>query len=141
MCIRDRINTYEGVTKALAQGGIFGIALGASVLASGLATVRQIKEQKPQRRAFGGMVEAGDQAMVGEQGKEIVTFGDKAQITPNNELDENPVGVGANINQAIVNVQVGFGIQSQATVDAIARQTNRIFERGAFENTSRGVAV
>lgn len=36
------INTYEGATKALAQGGIFGIAYAATVIAAGLANVAQI---------------------------------------------------------------------------------------------------
>lgn len=36
------INTYVGATKALAQGGIFGAALAAAVVASGLVYVAQI---------------------------------------------------------------------------------------------------
>lgn len=40
------INTYEGATKALAQGGIFGTIQAAAVITSGLAQVAQIKAQK-----------------------------------------------------------------------------------------------
>ena len=36
------INTYTGATKALAQGGIFGAISAAGVVASGIASVRQI---------------------------------------------------------------------------------------------------
>jgi len=36
------INTYTGATKALAQGGIFGAIAAAGVVASGIASVRQI---------------------------------------------------------------------------------------------------
>jgi hypothetical protein len=36
------INTYTGATKALSQGGIFGAIAAAGVVASGLASVRQI---------------------------------------------------------------------------------------------------
>ena len=36
------INTYTGATKALAQGGIFGAVAAAGVVASGIASVRQI---------------------------------------------------------------------------------------------------
>lgn len=36
------INTYQGATKALAQGGIFGIASAAAVIATGLASVKRI---------------------------------------------------------------------------------------------------
>jgi tape measure domain-containing protein len=39
------INTYEGATKALAQGGIYGAAMAAVVVASGLAQVAQIRSQ------------------------------------------------------------------------------------------------
>lgn len=40
------INTYEGATKALAQGGIFGSIAAAGVIASGLATVKKIVSTK-----------------------------------------------------------------------------------------------
>jgi hypothetical protein len=36
------INTYQGATKALAQGGFLGIATAAAVIATGLASVRKI---------------------------------------------------------------------------------------------------
>lgn len=36
------INTYQGVTKALAQGGILGFVTGAAVLAAGFASVKKI---------------------------------------------------------------------------------------------------
>ena len=39
------INTYVGVTKAIAQGGIYGALMGAAVLASGMAQVAQIRSQ------------------------------------------------------------------------------------------------
>jgi hypothetical protein len=40
------INTYVGATKALAQGGILGIASAAAVIAAGLASVKQILSVK-----------------------------------------------------------------------------------------------
>lgn len=40
------INTYEGATKALGQGGIFGGIAAAGVIASGLATVKKIVATK-----------------------------------------------------------------------------------------------
>ncbi len=50
------INTYEGASKALAQGGIFGIAAMAAVIAAGFAQVQKIKSTNPQGYAAGGMV-------------------------------------------------------------------------------------
>jgi len=40
------INTYEGATKALAQGGLFGPIAAAGVIASGLSTVQKIVSTK-----------------------------------------------------------------------------------------------
>lgn len=41
------INTYEGATKALSQGGIYGAALAAVVIATGLAQVATIASTNP----------------------------------------------------------------------------------------------
>lgn len=40
------INTYEGATKALAQGGIYGAVLAAIVIAAGLVQVANIESQE-----------------------------------------------------------------------------------------------
>ena len=51
------INTYVGVTKAYAQGGFLGLAMGAAVLAKGLAAVATIAATRPgggARPAVGG---------------------------------------------------------------------------------------
>jgi hypothetical protein len=41
------ISTYEGATKALAQGGIYGAVLAAIVIAAGLAQVAKIESTEP----------------------------------------------------------------------------------------------
>lgn len=41
------VNTYEGATKALAQGGIYGAVLAAIVIAAGLAQVAKIESSEP----------------------------------------------------------------------------------------------
>ena len=53
------INTYTGATKALAQGGIFGVVAAAGVVASGIASVRSIyatdvPDTKPSSINLGG---------------------------------------------------------------------------------------
>lgn len=48
------INTYTGATKALAQGGIAGIAGAAGVIASGLASVQKIIATKIPGQSSGG---------------------------------------------------------------------------------------
>ena len=52
------INTYTGATKALAQGGIFGAVAAAGVVASGIASVRQIYAT-PVPTPSGGSVSGG----------------------------------------------------------------------------------
>lgn len=47
------MNVYEGATKALAQGGFFGIAMAATVIAAGLAQVAMIAAQQPGTGASG----------------------------------------------------------------------------------------
>ena len=44
--VQATIDTYVGANKALAQGGLFGIAGAATVIATGLANVRQILNTK-----------------------------------------------------------------------------------------------
>lgn len=53
------MNTYEGATKALAQGGFFGIAMAATVIAAGLAQVAMIAAQQPTQSAGGGNAGTG----------------------------------------------------------------------------------
>jgi hypothetical protein len=48
------INTYQGASKALAQGGIFGGIAAAGVIASGLANVRAIMTTDTPEPPMGG---------------------------------------------------------------------------------------
>ena len=47
------MNTYEGATKALAQGGFWGFAMAAAVVVAGLANVARIAAQQPTSNAAG----------------------------------------------------------------------------------------
>lgn len=49
------INTYQGATKALAQGGIAGPIAAAGIIAAGLAAVKQIVSVKIPNQSGGGM--------------------------------------------------------------------------------------
>ena len=53
------INTYVGVTKAYAEGGVLGLITGAGVLAAGLAAVAKIMAEKPPTMAMGGSFMVG----------------------------------------------------------------------------------
>lgn len=65
------INTYEGATKALAQGGIYGSVMAAAVVAAGLANVAQIRNQQVPGYAFGGQFDVGG---IGGTDSQMVAF-------------------------------------------------------------------
>lgn len=80
------INTYQGATKALAQGGIFGPLLAGAIVASGLAQVAIIRNQQYPGREQGGTVMGNQPYTVGEAGMEAFIPGRTGTIVPNDEL-------------------------------------------------------
>jgi len=58
------INTAEGVTKALAQGGMFGFASAAAVAAAGAAQIATIMSSKPGSSSTAAVSGAGGDASV-----------------------------------------------------------------------------
>jgi hypothetical protein len=48
------INTYQGASKAIAQGGVFGPIAAAGAIASGLAQVRSIMQTEIPQSPMGG---------------------------------------------------------------------------------------
>jgi len=69
------INTYEGASKAIAQGGIFGPALAAMVVAAGMANVSKIvavNQPKMKGYATGGILEPGKAGFFEGTHKEII---------------------------------------------------------------------
>lgn len=83
------MNTATGVTKALAQGGIFGPFLAGAILAMGAAQLAIISQQSYSGRKMGGPVAAGQSYIVGEAGPELFTPGSTGAVTPNNQLGRN----------------------------------------------------
>ena len=82
------INSYLAFTKALAQGGFWGVAKASGILASGLAAQAKIWAAEPPKFANGGdFVTSGKQLiMVGDNG----TGRERVQITPQgNETGQN----------------------------------------------------
>jgi len=61
-------NTAQGATKAIGQGGFFGLFMAAAVIAAGLAQVATIQAQ---RFAEGGMALGPLAGIMGEEGKEV----------------------------------------------------------------------
>ena len=58
------INTYQGASKALAQGGIFGPVAAAATIAAGLINVRKIVSTKiPSANGTGNVADSGSPSM------------------------------------------------------------------------------
>jgi len=111
-------NTFQGATKALAQGGIFGIITSGLVIATGLAQVANIRAQQPPAQ-FGGIRQPNSPFLVGEKGAELFTPATAGTITPNHQL-----------NSAMGSTVVNFNINTVS-----AKGFNELL------NNSRGMIV
>ena len=116
------INTAQGVTKALAQGGIFGPLLAGVIVAAGAAQIATIASQNYTGRQFGGPVTKGRQYLVGENGPEMFVPSGSGQIVPNRGLDDNKV------------VNINFNIQA---VDAVGLDQVILQRKGLITNIVR----
>ena len=85
------INTYQGASKALAQGGIFGPFLAAAIVASGLAQVAMIRNQSYPGREEGGSVMGGKPYVIGEAGPEVMVPGRSGTVIPNDTAGEGKI--------------------------------------------------
>lgn len=123
------INTYEGATKALAQGGFYGIAMAAAVIAAGLAQVAQISSVK---LAEGGLVKAvtgGVPAVIGEGGS------DEAVLPLDDSQAMRRIG-GAIAEQsggAMGGVTVNINVQATGGVEAILEQLTDAARTGTVQ--------
>ena len=100
------INTAQGVTKALAQGGIFGPLLAGIIIASGAAQIATIASQQYTGRQFGGPVSKGKSYMVGENGPEAFVPSGSGQVVSNGNLQGGGSGdVNINFNIQAVDAQ------------------------------------
>jgi tape measure domain-containing protein len=114
------INTYVGVTKAIAQGGIYGAVMGAAVLASGMAQVSQIRSQNTTGfvtggsfvvpRTNGGGADSETVSFKATAG-ERVTVGTPSQVRKGDKAVQNGMGYsgdgsGASGGVKIINVVV-----------------------------------
>ena len=121
------INTAQGVTKALAQGGIFGPILAGIIIAAGAAQIATIASQNYQGRARGGSVNKGETYLTGEKGPELFMPNQSGTIIPNHNLG----GTGT------VNVNFEINAVDAAGVDQIIMQRKALITsivREATEN-------
>ena len=109
------INTYQGASKALGQGGIFGPIAAAGVIASGLAQVRSIMQtQLPEPPMGGG---GGGMATPSLAGPSVGIIG--GQLDAGAQLQADIAGQMRKPARAYV---VGQNVTSQQSLDRHIRQ-------------------
>ncbi len=114
------INTYTGATKALAQGGIFGAVAAAGVVASGIASVRQIYATPIPTPSGGGGGGGGARPQISAP-----------SITPRLSLNTQVADLGNQITQSLERTPlrayvVNQDVQSAAKMDRKIRETATI---------------
>ena len=109
------INTYTGATKALAQGGIFGSIAAAGVIASGIASVRQIYAT-PIPATTGGTTSSGPRPQISAP-----------SITPRLSLNTQVSDLGNQISQSLERTPVRAYVVNQDVQNA-AKMNRKIRE-------------
>ena len=121
------INIAEGVTKAIAQGGITGIALGAAVSAAGAAQIGAIMSQQYTPLAAGGIVTKPTFALLGEGGN-------KEAVLPLNETNMERAGFSRSDGSIIININIDRNYSQGQLEEEIFRGIERAQKTGALPN-------
>ena len=119
------INTAQGFTKALAQGGIFGAALGATVLALGAAQTALIAKQPLPAAQEGAIIPGsgeGTALIAGENNR-------SEAIVPLEGDAETGIGGGGTINIYVENLN-GNEDLPPAFVQAVDRSLTQLKQDG-----------
>lgn len=109
------INTYQGASKALGQGGVFGPIAAAGVIASGLAQVRSIMQTELPEPPMGGG--GGGMATPSLAGPSVGIIG--GQLDAGAQLQADIAGQMRKPARAYV---VGQNVTSQQSLDRHIRQ-------------------
>jgi len=119
------MNTYAGATKALATyPPPFNFIAAAAVVASGFAQVAAIRSQQYTGRQRGGALAIGEQAVVGEDGPELIVPKQPSTVIPR-EVAQAIEGMGGNQDSVVVNFNI-------STVDAEGFDELLISRRGTI---------
>lgn len=133
------INTSEGATKALAQGGVLGPILAGVVIAAGAMNIATIASQQFPGRQFGGPVKSGQPYQTGEYGtpEVFVPEGD-GEIVPLGDAAGGGMG-GSYIANLTVTNEIGLGRNANATVDAAGKATISAIIQGQRDGRSENL--
>ncbi len=117
------MNTYEGATKALAQGGIYGPFMAGAVIAFGMAQVAKIASTQPNNSGISGF--SGNAAV------SIPTSGLQSVINNTNVNNSNQKAINITVN---VNSQVLSGTDLDKWVrDNLSQSINKAIEDGKID--------
>lgn len=106
------MNTWEGATKALAQGGILGPILAGVVIAAGMMNVQKILAVNPPKaKAQGGSMFPGELYQTQEQGREYIV---NAEATRRNYGLLSAINAGASPSQP-----VGFAMPTSTRTQTV----------------------
>jgi hypothetical protein len=131
------INTAIGVSKALAQGGIFGIATGALVFGAGIAQAALVNSTPaPPKPAFarGGTATKATTATVGEEGEVMIGMGAKGAPLLE-ELATRIAAISGGGGQTIININSLYPPRRQ-DLDRLAED---MFPSNVKANQRRGI--
>lgn len=122
------INIAEGVTKAIAQGGVAGIAMGALVSAAGAIQIGTIAAQQYTPMAAGGIVTSPTHALIGEGGSPEMVL----PLTDDNV--ERYIGGGVSGGAIYITVNIGTSYSGSQLAEDVFRGIERAQKEGALPN-------
>jgi len=126
------MNVATGVTKALAQGGIFGPIMAAAIVGLGAAQIAAIQSQQYQGRRFGGTVNSRQPYIVGEAGPELFVPGQVGTVQPDAGMGGGPVNVNFSITATDARSVDELLVERRGMITNMVRQA--IQERGNKPN-------
>ena len=118
------INTYQGASKAIAQGGTFGPALAAVTIAAGLLNVKKIIStpipSAKGKGSVGGGTGGGGGSISASSAAPIQPLGEQAQLTQLNQSSINAIG-NQSMRAYVVETDVTSSQQRIAAIQQRAR--------------------
>lgn len=138
------INTYEGATKALAQGGVWGMIQMGAVLAAGFAQVASIASQGFKSGGYTGSVSRDSVAGVVHGQEYVMNANATAQYLPLLEMLNRGREVGSQMDSGpgmgvwgrpVMNVQIAnYGSGKTFDVEHVDENTVRVIARDEAYN-------
>lgn len=141
--VQATMNTFEGATKALAQGGILGPIMAAAVVAAGMVQVQNISSQSL-NYAQGGIVPgtsySGDKVAANvNSGEMILNLSQQRQLWEQaNGRQQNSSSNTSNVSNSVFNIQVNAISADEKTImKSIDKAKKREKQKEQMVNSGR----